>query len=144
MVVRFTRNVSLDTRTMETEIDVPNKDLSLTPGMYANTELQLEHKSNTLTIPVTAAVRENDKQSVLVLDGQDRVQQRTIQTGVQGSELLEVTSGLSEGDRVIEGGQSKYQVGEKVTPKLKQEMADEILRQQSGDGGSQADGEDGH
>jgi len=144
MVVRFTRDVSLDTRTMETEIDVPNKDLSLTPGMYANTELQLEHKSNTLTIPVTAAVRENDKQSVLVLDGQDRVQQRTIQTGVQGSELLEVTSGLSEGDRVIDGGQSKYQVGEKVTPKLKQEMADEILRQQSGDGGSQADGEDGH
>jgi len=45
---------------------------------------------------------------------------------------------------VIEGGQSKYQVGEKVTPKLKQEMADEILRQQSGDSGSQADGEDGH
>ncbi len=34
-IVRFTRNVSLDTRTMETEVDVPNKDLSLIPGMYA-------------------------------------------------------------------------------------------------------------
>ena len=42
-VVRFTRNVSLQTRTMETEIDVENKDLSIDPGMYANTQLQLAH-----------------------------------------------------------------------------------------------------
>src|SRR5262249_12459077 len=41
-VARFTRNLNLATRTMQTEIDVENKDLSLTPGMYANTTIELE------------------------------------------------------------------------------------------------------
>ena len=40
-VVRFTRNVNFETRTMETEVDVENKDLSIDPGMYANTQLLL-------------------------------------------------------------------------------------------------------
>ena len=42
-IVRFTRNVSFETRTMETEVDVDNKDLSIAPGMYANTALELAH-----------------------------------------------------------------------------------------------------
>ena len=40
-IVRFTRNVNFETRTMETEVDVENKDLSIAPGMYANTLLEL-------------------------------------------------------------------------------------------------------
>jgi RND family efflux transporter MFP subunit len=132
-VVRFTRNVSLDTRTMETEIDVPNNDLSLTPGMYANTELQIDHRDNVLTIPVEAVVKDGSRQTVLVVDGQNHVQQRTIQTGLQGSELVEVTSGLTEGERVIVGGQSKYQVGELVTPKLQQESTNDVIHEGGGE-----------
>jgi RND family efflux transporter MFP subunit len=132
MVVRFTRNVSLDTRTMETEIDVPNKDLSLTPGMYANTELQLDHRDNVLTIPVQAVVNDGNRRTVLVVDSQNDVQQRVIQTGIQGSELVEVTGGLSEGERVIVGGQSKYQVGEQVTPKLQKETTNDVIREEGG------------
>ena len=40
-VVRFARNLDLSTRTMETEVDVPNPTLAITPGMYANAYLQL-------------------------------------------------------------------------------------------------------
>src|SRR5580693_510421 len=43
-IVRFTRNVNFETRTMETEIDVDNKNLSIAPGMYANTLLELEDR----------------------------------------------------------------------------------------------------
>ena len=43
-IVRFTRNVNFETRTMETEVDVENKDLSIAPGMYANTALQLAQR----------------------------------------------------------------------------------------------------
>ena len=57
-MVRFTRDISLATRTMETEIDVENRDLSLTPGMYANTTLELERRDNVLTIPVQAVIQE--------------------------------------------------------------------------------------
>jgi len=115
-VVRFTRNVSTDTRTMETEIDVPNKDLTLTPGMYANTTLQLEHHNNALTIPIQAIEQNGNQTSVLIVDAHNRVQPRTIQLGIESSSRAEVVSGLEEGDRVIVGGQSNYQQDEKVRP----------------------------
>jgi len=117
-VVRFTRNISLATRTMETEIDVDNKDLSLIPGMYANTTLQLEQRSGVLAIPVQAVIRNGNQASVLIVDRQNRVQTRNVTLGLQASTLVEVMKGLAEGERVITGGQSKYQAGETVKPQL--------------------------
>jgi RND family efflux transporter MFP subunit len=133
-VVRFTRDVSLATRTMQTEIDVANQDLSLTPGMYADTTIELERVSNVLTIPVQAVVRIGSQSTVLVLDGQNRVQQRNVELGLQGTNLVEVKSGLSEGDQVIVGGQSNYQAGETVQPKLESLSASDVSLEQSGGG----------
>ena len=100
MVVRFTRNVSLETRTMETEIDVPNKDLSIDPGMYANTQLQLGHVENALTIPVEALVLRGATEVVYVVDAENHVRERTVQLGLEGSQLAEIKSGLGDhGDR---------------------------------------------
>lgn len=124
-VVRFTRDVSLATRTMETEIDVENKDLSLTPGMYANTVIQLERRENVLSIPVQAVVDSGDKSQVLVVDNQNRVEQRAVQLGLQGSALVEIKSGLAEGDRVIVGGQANYHSGEIVRPRLQAASTDD-------------------
>ncbi|MFZ0663901.1 MAG: efflux RND transporter periplasmic adaptor subunit [Acidobacteriaceae bacterium] len=119
-VVRFTRDVSTDTRTMETEVDVPNQDLTLTPGMYANATLQLEQHDNVLTVPVEAIVRDGNQTSVLVLDAQNRVQNRPVQLGIQSASRAEVDSGLEQGDLVITGAQSRYQQGEKVRPEMAQ------------------------
>src|SRR5271154_1465247 len=95
-VVRFTRSVSLDTRTMETEIDVENADLSLTPGMYADTSIELEHKENALSVPVQAVVRGANQSYVLVVDAQDHVQKRPVELGEQTSDRAEILHGLSE------------------------------------------------
>jgi RND family efflux transporter MFP subunit len=131
-ITRFTRNVSLDTRTMETEIDVPNKDLSITPGMYANAYLQLGHRENILTIPLLAVQRQGSQATVMVLDQQNRVELRRVALGIQGSNLVEVTSGLQQGDRVLLGDQSKYRHGEQVTPRVQQQSASDIMRQEGG------------
>ncbi|HEX3472007.1 MAG TPA: efflux RND transporter periplasmic adaptor subunit [Silvibacterium sp.] len=131
-VVRFTRDVSLATRTMETEIDVENKDLSLTPGMYANTTLELERRNNVLLIPVQAVIRNGNQSSVLIVDSQNKVQTRNITPGLQGTTLVEVKSGLQEGDRVVMGGQSNYQVGESVKPELEHLPTADVSAEQSG------------
>jgi RND family efflux transporter MFP subunit len=115
-IVRFTRSVNFETRTMETEVDVPNRDLSIDPGMYANTRLQLGHVENVLTIPVEALVLRGDKQIVNVVDGENHVRERAVQVGLEGSELAEIKSGLEAGEHVIDGGQGKYQEGELVRP----------------------------
>lgn len=132
-IVRFTRNISLATRTMETEIDVENKDLSLTPGMYANTDIELEQHSNVLTIPEPALIQDGSKTTVLVVDNDHRVQIRNVQVGLQSSNRVEIKSGLQEGDMVITGGQSKYQAGEVVKPKMEQLALNNGNTQQNGD-----------
>jgi RND family efflux transporter MFP subunit len=131
-VVRFARNINLATRTMETEIDVENKDLSLTPGMYANTTLELERKKDVLVIPVQAVVRNGNQSTVLVIDNQNRVQTRNVGLGLQGTTLIEVTDGLKEGERVITGGQSNYQAGEAVRPRLENLPNADTSKEQSG------------
>jgi RND family efflux transporter MFP subunit len=127
-VVRFTRDVNFETRTMETEVDVENKDLSIDPGMYANTQLLLNHADNVLTIPVEALVLRDNKEVVYVLDGQNRVHERTVEVGLRGSQLAEIKSGLAEGERVIVGGQEKYQEGERVTPVVEPRRAKDVTR----------------
>ncbi len=131
-VVRFTRDVSYETRTMETEIDVDNKDLSIAPGMYANTLLQLAEEKNVVTIPVDALVLRGQQQVVYVLDGSNRVHIRNVQVGLQGQKLAEITNGLNPGERVILGGQENYQEDEVVTPLMTSEPASETVHETGG------------
>lgn len=115
-VVRFTRSVSTETRTMQTEIDVPNPNLTIIPGMYANAILQLERHENALSVPMTAVMQNGNQSTVLVVDAQNHVETRNVTTGIKSPTRIEILSGLNAGDRVITGGQSKYQNGEKVRP----------------------------
>lgn len=124
-VVRFTRDVNFETRTMETEVDVENKNLSIAPGMYANTMLRLSHADNVVTIPLEALVLHGDQQVVYTVDDANHVHVRPVTVGIEGSKLAAIQSGLQPGDRVIIGGQDKYQDGEEVSPQLAQEPASE-------------------
>ena len=132
-IVRFTRNVSLDTRTMETEVDVPNKDLSIDPGMYANTYVQLAHKENVLTVPLLAVQRDDSgKSTVFVVDDQSRVQRRNVELGIRGSLLAEVKSGLQPGDRVVLGNGARYKDNEQITPRMEQQPTNDIMHEEGG------------
>ena len=116
-VARFTGALDPTTRTMQVEIDVPNPAYRLQPGMYADVVLASDSRNDVLTVPVNAIQRDQSKTSVLVVDPQDRVQKREVQTGVQGSSNVEIVSGLSAGERVIVGNLGSYQPGELVRPK---------------------------
>ncbi|HWG21529.1 MAG TPA: efflux RND transporter periplasmic adaptor subunit [Terracidiphilus sp.] len=131
-VVRFTREVNSDTRTMETEVDVDNRDLSISPGMYANTMLRLAHVDNVVTIPVEALVISGRGRVVYALDDTNHVHVRPVQVGIEGSKLAEIKSGLQLGERVIVGGQDKYQDGEAVSPEVAQEPASETQQETGG------------
>jgi RND family efflux transporter MFP subunit len=132
-IVRFTRNVNFETRTMETEVDVENNDLSIEPGMYANTALQLASVSNVVTIPVEALVLNAQQQeTVYVLGANNHLHIRTVQVGLQGSKLAEINSGLEAGDRVLIGGQDKYHEDEEVAPIVTPTQASETVQESGG------------
>ena len=131
-VVRFTRSVDFETRTMETEVDVDNRDLSISPGMYANTKLQLASANDVLTVPVEALVIRGDQQAVYVLGTDNRVHVRNVTVGLRGSKLAEIKSGLERGERVIVGGQEKYRDGEEVAPILAKTDSSEEMKESGG------------
>jgi RND family efflux transporter MFP subunit len=131
-VVRYTRDVNSETRTMATEVDVDNKDLSIAPGMYANTMLRLAHAENAVTIPIEAIVLHGRQEVVYVLDESNHIQIREVQVGIEGSKLAQIKSGLQPGERVILGGQEKYQEGEVVSPAVAQTPASETQQETGG------------
>jgi RND family efflux transporter MFP subunit len=131
-IVRFTRDVNFETRTMETEVDVDNKDLSISPGMYANTMLHLAEVKNVVTVPIEALVLSGKQQTVYALDGGNHIHIRSVAVGLEGSKLAEITNGLVAGDRVVVGGQDKYQENEEVSPLPASVPASETLQETGG------------
>ncbi|HVU27992.1 MAG TPA: efflux RND transporter periplasmic adaptor subunit [Verrucomicrobiae bacterium] len=124
-ISRFTGNVDDDTRTMTTEIEVPNPDLQLVPGMYATVALKVEKRPGALAIPIEA-VSSGNAPVVFIVNSNNEIEKRAVQLGLETPDKYEVLSGLREGDRVIVGNHSDFQVGQKVEPKLVQlSMADE-------------------
>jgi len=116
-ISRFARQVDNNTRTMITEIEVPNPSLELMPGMYAKVMLKVAQHSQALAIPVEAVAGEK-KTTVLVLNRDRQIEERSVRLGLETPEKLEVLSGLQEGDLVIVGSRAQFQAGEKVEPKL--------------------------
>ena len=115
-IIRFSRVLDTNTRTMLTEIDVPNGDLNLSPGMFAETTIQLQRKNDALILPAQAVVENADQFYVLMVDATNHVEKRNVTLGIQTSNRVEITSGLQDGDNVIAAGQSGYQPGEVVSP----------------------------
>jgi len=131
-VVRFTRELNFETRTMETEVDVDNPGLAIDSGMYANAMMRLAHADNVTTIPVGAIVLHGDEQQVYVLDAGNHVEIRNVHTGIRGTQLAEIQSGVNPGERVILAAQAKYNQGEAVTPVVEKTAASESAPQSGG------------
>ncbi len=117
-VSRFADSLDLQTRTMETEVDCDNRDGRLIPGMFTESEISLHQKTNVLTLPLEAVVRNGNDATVLAVNSQDILEERHVQLGLEDNARVEVLSGLSEGDRVVSGGRSQFHTGQKVQPKF--------------------------
>jgi RND family efflux transporter MFP subunit len=119
-VARFSVDVQQDTRTMHTEVDVPNSNRLLMPGMYAETTLTLEGKDNVLSVPLEAVNREGEQTTVYVVSSAGEVEDRVITVGLQTSADAEVISGLGEGESVIVSDRSGLKPGQVVRPQVVQ------------------------
>ncbi len=117
-VMRSTDSLDRSTRTMQVEVDVPNADYNLRPGMYADVALRVQNDPNALTLPLQAITRGEDKTTVFLVNSQNHVEEREIHTGIEGSDRIQVLSGLNEGDRVIVGNLGAYRPGQHVDPKM--------------------------
>jgi len=122
-VTRFSVDVTGETRTMHTEVDVPNPDYKLVPGVYAEAVLTLNQNGNVLTVPLQAVDRNGNESSVDVVGRDDKVETRPVQLGAETSDYAEVTSGLRDGERVIISDRSSLKAGETVRTRTVEALA---------------------
>ncbi len=116
-VTRFTDEVQKTTRTMDTEVDVPNRDLILVPGMYADVTLHLQQSKNALTVPLDAV--DDSTGSPQVFAVRDSVIcVLPVTTGLRTPQREEIRSGIRDGEVVITGRHAGLHDGERVQPRL--------------------------
>jgi RND family efflux transporter MFP subunit len=117
-VARFSVDVNADTRTMHTEVDVPNPSRKLMQGLYAEATLTLERRGDALVVPLEALNKSGsgEQADILLVDGNDGIQQRKITLGMQTATDAEVVAGLNEGDRVVVSDRSGLKAGMHVKP----------------------------
>jgi membrane fusion protein (multidrug efflux system) len=92
------------TRTASIEIEVPNGDKRLKPGMYARISLTVEERKNTLLAPKNAVIDFENKRGVWMPGEDRRAQFVPVTLGIEGPEQIEVLAGLKEGDRFVTTG----------------------------------------
>src|SRR5580698_4555127 len=116
-ITRYADSLQASTRTMETEVDVPNPDGKLVPGMYAEVHLHLADHPNVLSVPVDAIDGLGSSvQHAYVVRGNE-LHLVSVTVGLQTPTRVEILSGLSDGDQVVVGRHSGLSDGEKVDPR---------------------------
>jgi len=118
-VARFADKLAMETRTMDTEVDVPNSDLLLIPGMYAEVDLTLARHDGVVAIPVMAVDPAGaGVGEIMVVTPNRRVELRRVALGLETVDRVEISSGLNAGDLVVLSGRSRLKPGQEVRPKL--------------------------
>jgi len=119
-VARFSDKVAYQTRTMDTEVDVPNPSLVLIPGMYAEVNLTLARHSAVIALPVMAVDQDaaGSSGSVMVITPNNRVEVRRVVLGLETANRVEIRSGLNDGDTVVLTGRASLKAGQEVRPKV--------------------------
>jgi RND family efflux transporter MFP subunit len=117
-VARFADAVNEETRTMHTEVDVHNANGTIVGGMYAEVKLTLAKKDNALAVPIQAVNRNGSEVTVLIVNPQDRIEERDVRLGMEGANQVEVVSGLNPKDRVVISSRSDFRPGDRVNPKV--------------------------
>jgi len=112
-VSRFAHALDEATKTMLTEIELPNEGGDLRPGMYASVQLEVERKRAEYLVPADAVKVEKSGSFAFILDGA-KARRTAVRTGFNDGAHVEVTEGLSSDESVILLGKLALNDGQSV------------------------------
>jgi RND family efflux transporter MFP subunit len=112
-VVRTAKAINPESRTIRVEIDIPNPDRSLVPGMYVQVDFQLTGDAS-IQIPGAALLYRSGGPQVAVIDETGAVAFRDVTIASDDGNVVAVHSGLAVGDKVALNLSSQITTGEKV------------------------------
>jgi RND family efflux transporter MFP subunit len=114
-VTRFSVDVTSETRTMHTEVDVPNPQNKLVPGLYAEADLTFNETPKAIAVPTQAVDHEGSNVSVMVVNDAGQIERRPVTLGVQTANFAQIARGLNPGDEVVVSDRGGLKPGDRVT-----------------------------
>jgi multidrug efflux system membrane fusion protein len=100
-VVRTAESIDLGTRTLLTEVDVPNHNGALLPGGYAQAHLQVKVTGARLAVPVNALLFRSEGLRAVVVDANHKTHLKSLTIGRDYGTTLEVLQGLDPSDWIV-------------------------------------------
>jgi RND family efflux transporter MFP subunit len=116
-VVRTADAIDLASRTLNTEVDVPNKDGRLLPGGYAQVHLLVKVTGQRLQVPVNALLFRSEGLRAVVIDENHKTHLRPLTIGRDYGTALEVLQGLSSNDWIVLNPADSLEEGVQVNVK---------------------------
>jgi RND family efflux transporter MFP subunit len=116
-VTRFSTRLNPETRNMRTEIDLPNPQERLYPGMYAEVSLEMNRRPDALTVPAAAVGSDGEGKFVYTITD-TRITRLAIKIGLADNDRIEVTEGLSDETPVVATIKSVPPPGTAVQPPM--------------------------
>jgi RND family efflux transporter MFP subunit len=111
-VSRTSRAINQQSRTLRAEVDIPNTDSRLVPGMYVEVSFTLK---NPIGVQVPAAALSfRPKPQVAIIGDKNVVEFRDVKIGVDDGDVVQIESGLKEGDKVVLNVSNQIASGMKV------------------------------
>jgi RND family efflux transporter MFP subunit len=101
------------TRTAPIEIEIPNPDYRLLPGMYARVGINTGSRKEALVVPTNALVDLGGRRGVFV-PRNDTAVFRIVQVGLEQPAISEVLGGLVENEQVITTGSAALRDGDRI------------------------------
>jgi RND family efflux transporter MFP subunit len=103
-ITRKSNALDLNTRTMTYEIDIPNPDYILKPGMFATVSFLLKEHKDAITIPRDAVLKDASGNFVFVVED-GKAKRLNVTPGLVQKDIIEITNGLGTTQDVITTGQ---------------------------------------
>jgi membrane fusion protein, multidrug efflux system len=113
-IARTAEAIDTTTRTLLTEVDVPNKDGRLLPGSYGEIHFKVGINAQKVTVPVNAMLFRQEGAQVAVVGSDNKIQLRPISIGRDYGTSLEILGGVSTEDRVVINPADSLQQGQQV------------------------------
>ncbi len=113
-VTSLAAELAATARTLDVDVEIPNPDGRLRPGMFARLEIPRRTLPDAVLVPLAAIVELEDSQVVYVVED-ERAAQRTVELGAVFGDEVMITRGLAAGEQLIVGGQLQVSPGQRVT-----------------------------
>ena len=114
-VVRTSGALDPASRTLRTELHLPNADGRLMPGMYAQVKLSLDGVNRPLVVPASTLVIDTAGVQVVTVGADNRVARTPVKLGRDFGREVEVVSGLTPDARLVVSPREDLRAGEEVS-----------------------------